>query len=153
MLEDLRSAGCSARQLQLFTALFHAFPPPAQKQTGRKGECYAECITPKLLPLFKADISGISHLLAPDQAMVNEVSKQLAEGAACTPAYVPFVTANLADPPWKPQLSTHEKAGEDWNHRMHSLRSSQPLPFQSYLYYQIRFILAAHMAGAWSEFG
>ena len=150
-LEDLRAAGCSARKLAFPTAISHV--PPTHRQTGGNGGSFTECATPKLLPQFQAGLSGISHLLSPGRAMVNEASNQLAEGAACAPANVPFVAANLADHPWKPQLPTHEKAGEDWNNRTHSLRSVQPLPFQSYIYYHLRFIYAAHLAGACAQLG
>ena len=65
------------------------------------------------------------------------------------PAYVPRVADKLTEGPWKHQLATREKACEDWNSRMASLRSAQPLPFQDYIYYQFRFIHAAHMVGSW----
>ena len=142
----------SARNLGLFTVLMVLFPPPSQAHTGKKAQ-YVECCIPKLMAQYSANLSQLSPLLSPDQAMVNDVIRQLSEGESCSPAYTPFVIANLAEDPWKPQLSTHDRPLEEWQTRMNTFRSSQPLSFQAYIYYSLRFILAAHLCSAWSEFG
>ena len=152
MLEDLRKAGASARDLNLFTGLFRLFPPPAQTQPGKKSN-FAECCIPRLLPKFTADISQLNDLLVPDQAMVNDISRQMAEGEMCHPSYLAFPTANLKEEPWKPALATHDRAAEDWKSRMAGLRSSQSISFQAYTLYLLRFIFSAHMVSAWDHFG
>ena len=152
MLEDLRAAKKSAKDLRLFTALLALFPPPSQLGANKKGQ-FVECCIPKLIQNFKADLSSLSQLITPDQLMVNDISRQLSEGEACHPAYIPFVTANMADEPWKPQLSTHDRSLGEWSSRMSSLKSSQSLSFQAYIFYSFRFILAAHMVDAWQHFG
>ena len=102
---------------------------------------------------FSANLTGLSPLLAPDQAMVNDISRQLNEGETCTPHYTPFVLAQLHQEPWRSPLPAHDKVVDDWSDRMKSLRSIQPLPFQAYLFYQLRFIMAAHLCSAWETFG
>ena len=52
-----------------------------------------------------------------------------------------------------PQLSTRDKALEEWASRTAGIRSSQELPLQAYVLYSIRFIYAAHMVSAWANFG
>ena len=152
MLEDLRRAGASAKSLGLFTALLNLFPPPVQAQQGRKGG-FVECCIPRLLPDFSANLSGLASGLVPNQPMVNDISRQLAEGELCHPAYTAFPTAHLQDEPWKPDLSTHDRAAEDWKKRMTGLRSSQSISFQAYVLYSLRFIFSAHMVSAWEPFG
>ena len=152
MLEDLRRAGASAKALGLFTALLNLFPPPIQSQQGKKGS-FVECCIPRLLPEFSAHLAGLNSGLVPNQPMVNDISRQLADGELCHPSYTAFPTAHLQDDPWKPDLSTHDRAAEDWKKRMTGLRSSQFISFQAYILYSLRFILAAHMVSAWEPFG
>ena len=108
-LEDIRAAGCAALHLACSTSLLHLFPAPTTRST-KKGGAYTERIAPLTLRNFSADLSGLSRLLVPDQAMANDISRHLADGSSCYPAYTPFATENLAGDPWGPKLPTHEKA-------------------------------------------
>ena len=150
ILEDLRAKKLSARDLELILALFHTFPAQTRDGSNKKA-LLEELHIPTLTKSFTGDLMTLSPLLAPDQALVNEISRQLKEGENCVPRYTPFVTAQLHLEPFRSQF--HDNIVVDWADRMKSMRSAQPLPFQAYLLFQMRFILAGQICSAWSQFG
>ena len=152
ILEDLRHQGRSARELDFLLSLFHTFPAPVRNPNNKKS-LQEELRIPTLMKDFPAQLSGLSTLLAPDQAMVNDITRQLNEGESCVPRFYPFATAQLHSDPWRSPLPAHDRVVDDWADRMKALKSAQPLPFQAYLFYQIRFILAGHLCAAWGHFG
>ena len=81
--------------------------------------------------------------------MVNEISRQIAEGELRHPAYIAFPIAHLQVGHWEPQLPAHDRAAEDWEKRMAGLPSCQSISFQAYIIYPVRFVFPAHMVSAW----
>ena len=48
---------------------------------------------PTLMSQFSEDLQSLSSLIASDQSMVNDVSRQLQEGDSRIPRFAPFVIA------------------------------------------------------------
>ena len=85
--------------------------------------------------------------------MVDDISRQIQEGDSRIPRFDPFVIDQLRSEPWRSPIPAHDKIVEDWPDRMEAPKAPLPLPFQAYLFYQLRFILAAHLGSAWDRFG
>ena len=151
MLEDLRGKGFSASDLELILALFHTYPVQVRDKTSKKLQ--EELHIPTLMAKLTGDLSSLSPLIAPDQAIVNEITRQLQEGDSCVPRFKPFVLAQLHLEPFRSPSHIHDNITTDWADRMKSMRSAQPLPFQAYLLFQNRFIMAGQLCSAWEHFG
>ena len=87
--------------------------------------------------------------------MVNYVSRELAIGKTMVPSYTPFIVPNLADVPWPAPSAEHKSDIVKWNSNRQAGQEAvaQPLPLNAWALYQIRFIFAADLVGAWQIFG
>ena len=88
--------------------------------------------------------------------MANYISLELARGMAKVPAYTPFIVPDVSASPWAITAKEHVAAVVRWrgNSRQGKLdANSTAIPMQAWLLYQLRFIVAADLAGAWSAFG
>ena len=88
--------------------------------------------------------------------MANYISSELARGVAKVPAYTPFIAPDVATAPWAVTAKEHVAAvfRRRGNSRQHKKGgNSTDIPIQAWLLYQLRFLVAADLAGAWSGFG
>lgn len=108
---------------------------------------------PTLISKLTGGLMTLSPLIAPDQDLVNETTRQLQEGGACIPRFNPYVIDQLHLGPFRSPFPSHGNIVADWAERMKNMRPSQPLPFQAYLLYQSRFIMAGQICSAWEHFG
>ena len=75
---------------------------------------------------------------------------------AKVPAYTPFIVPDVSASPWAVTAKEHVAAVVRWrgNSRQAKRDENSTLkPMQAWLLYQIRFLIAADLAGAWSSFG
>lgn len=93
----------------------------------------------RLLPDFTDDLSALGELLAPDQLMVSEIPRILAEGAPGRHSYVAFPIARLCGRTRKPQISAHDRPAGEWRDRMTVVLSSRTVSSQSYVLYLVGF--------------
>ena len=133
-------------------ALFHTFPSPVRDKDNKKVP-QEELRIPTLAKSPPSNLQRLSPLLALDQAMVNDISRHLVEGESRVPKYTPCVIAQFHLGPWKSPLPSHDRVVDGWADRANALRSPHPLPFQAYLFYQLRFIMAGHLFSACEAFG
>ena len=152
LLQDLRDDDLSHRDLVFLLKIFETFPPTLKNRNTKHPE-FEEVRIPLKLSKMSLPLSTLPGLLVPDQRMTNEISELLARGQACSPAYFPFVVLPLNKEPWIPSLLEHKRAQDAWNTRMKSFASDQPLSFQSWIFYRLRFVLTAEVVGAWAPFG
>ena len=136
----------------MLLALFHTSLAPVGGRNNKK-TLHEEIHIPTPTAQFSANLQSLFHLLVPDQAMVNDISRQLDEGEMRTPRYAPFVLSQLTLGPWRDPLPAHDRVVEDWADRAKAIRSIRRLPFQAYLFYQLRFIISGHLCSAWGAFG
>ena len=88
--------------------------------------------------------------------MANYISLELARGMAKVPAYTPFIVPDVAVSPWAITAREHVAAVVRWRGNSRQAKreeNSTAIPMQAWLLYQLRFIIAADLAGAWSGFG
>ena len=85
MLEDLRGKGYSACDLDLILALFHTYTDQIRVKTNKKLQ--EELHIPTLMAKLTGNLSFLSPLIAPGQAIVNEITRQLQDGDSCAPRF------------------------------------------------------------------
>ena len=117
---------------------------------------FAELDIPRIFLTYTPLMSGLSALFRPSQDMVNFASKELAQAASKDPPYTPYLTPNLHLRPWMPETSDRLVAQAQWESYAKSSKKAQlplELSIQSFLLYQLRFVLAADLCSAWQGFG
>ena len=90
------------------------------------------------------------------QEMANYISLELARGMAKVPAYTPFIVPDISASPWAITAKEHVAAVVRWRGNSRQGKkdeNSSAIPMQAWLLYQLRFLVAADLAGAWSAFG
>ena len=88
--------------------------------------------------------------------MANYISLELARGMAKVPAYTPFIVPDVSASPWVVTSMEHVAAvvRRRGNSRLAKREgNSAAAPMQARLLYQLRFLIADDLAGAWSGFG
>ena len=102
LIEDLRKNGYTYPQLEFLLQLFDVFPSLTRNPAGNQRVEIEEVCIPRELSSYKPDLSGLSSLWRPDQAMVNISPNETAREADVIPAYVPYPNPDLAKKPWIP---------------------------------------------------
>ena len=146
----------SSPELQLLTQLFTHFAPVMVRQRpNAKGPAFEELVIPQKLPRYTANLSGLGGFLKPNQPMANYISKEIAVGKLKVPSYTPYIVPNPAEAPWPVPSAEHRTALAKWGSNRQASRSANPqaLPLNAWLLYQLRFIFAADLCGAWATFG
>ena len=88
--------------------------------------------------------------------MANYISLELARGMAKVPAYTPFIVPDVAASPWAVTARGHVAAVARWRGNSRQAKreeNSTAIPTHARLLYQLRFLISADSAGAWSGFG
>ena len=137
--------------MQLFA---HFLPISAKHRANAKDPAYEEVVIPRRLAEYSVDLRNLGGFLKPNQPMVNYVSKELAIGKLKVPSYTPYIVPNLAEAPWPPS-SEHVTAITKWSSTRQAKGAAGPqaIPLNAWLLYQLRFIFAADVCGAWACFG
>ena len=133
--------------------MFDAFPCDPKNMSGAAKIDIEEVCIPRELRTYKFDLALLSSIWRPVQAMVNLVTSELTRASSTVPAYRAYVIPDLSKRPWVPLVPEHERSMANWSHKMKGLRSGQPMNMQSFIFYRIRFIIAADLAGAFRHFG
>ena len=107
ILEDLRAQKFSACELGITLALFRNYPAQPRDRNNKKFIREELCI-PTLMKTLSGDLEDLSPIIAPDQALVDEITRQLQEGENCAPRFTPFVLAQLHIEPFPPPLPAHD---------------------------------------------
>ena len=104
---------------------------------------------------WRLGLSKLSGLLAPGQEMVNHFTREMAKAEKKRPSFQPYVTPGLAQEPWRPFYPAHAKALGNWKvlNSSHKKPSQMDLSFQAWAFYNLRFLRAGELAGAWAPFG
>ena len=102
LIEDLRKNGYTYPQLKFLLQLCDVFPSLTRNPTGNQKIEIEEVCIPREIQAYKPDLSGLSSLWRPDQAMVNFFSNETARAAAVVPAFVPYPNPDLTKKPWIP---------------------------------------------------
>ena len=156
-LAEIREAeGKSFPELHLLMQLFSHFQPIVTKlRANAKDPAFEELVIPRALARYTADLSGLGGFLKPNQLMVNYVSRELARGKLQVPSYTPYIVPAIAEVPWPVASAEHKAAATKWTGNRQAAKAAQfqPLPLNAWLLYQLRFILAADICGAWTAFG
>ena len=142
--------------LQLILQLLSHFSPQLLKpRANAKDPPFEEAVLPEKLKAYRADLSQLGAFLKPNQLMANFISKELAKGKAQVPSYVPYIVADVSAVPWPVQSAEHTAAATAWKAKRQAKKvvNPQPVPFNAWLLYRLRFILTADLLGAWAEFG
>ena len=146
-----------------------------QVRPSAKDPAYAILVIPERLMEFKVDISGIPGLFKPDvvgfppaqiisrgglfsgtQEMANYISLELDRCRNKVPAYTPFIVQKVSASPWAVTSKDHMADVARWRTSARKAKredNPQPIPMQAWLLYQMRFLIAADLAGAWLGFG
>ena len=72
------------------------------------------------------------------------------------PPFTPYVVPQLSSAPWLPDVAEHRNSFENWSRNARQARrraTPQELPIQSFLLYQLRFIVAGECCMAFRPFG
>ena len=71
------------------------------------------------------------------------------------PTYQPYATPDISQEPCRPFYPARTKAIETWKVLISSHKKPSPmdLSFQAWSFYNLRFLLAGGLAGAWAPFG
>lgn len=157
-LRDLREIErLSFPEMQLLLQILGHFPARQLLiRPNAKDPAFEELVIPERLREFKVDLSSIGAFLKPTQEMANYISLELARGRSKVPAYTPFIVPDVTAAPWAVQSKEHEAAFSRWRNNARGSKKeekSSSIPMQAWLLYQIRFMVAADLAGAWSAFG
>ena len=153
-LTDLRKGDKTRkplRELRLVIDIFGLFVIQKDEEKPK----YEEITIPEKLKLWSPSITNLLGLLLPDQDACNYFSFELAKGRCETHPIAPFATAEFHKKPWLPTESSHSRAQDVWKtmNKSHKRPSKLELGFQSWVTYNLRFILAGDLASAWKTFG
>ena len=121
-----------------------------------KDPAFEEIAIPGRIREFKADLSSIGGFLKPTQEMANFISLEIARGRSKVPAYTPFAVPDLSAAPWAVSSKEHDAAVSRWgtSSRVADREgAANSIPTQAWLLYNLRFVIAADLAGDWSAFG
>ena len=143
-------------EMQLLMQLFSHFEPITAKQRSNiKDPAFEEIVLPRKLAAYAADLRGLGGFLKPNQPMVNYVSRELALGKLKVPSYTPYIVPSIAEVPWPVPSAEHKAAMVKWNSNRQAAKAAQPqpVPINAWVLYQLRFIFAADICGAWCSFG
>ena len=109
---------------------------------------------PERARTFTADLGGIGTPLKPSQEMANYICLELARGQAKVPAYAPFIVSDVAAAAWPAPSKEHEADVTRWRTSARQANDNpSSIPMQAWLLYQLRFLIAADLAGDWADFG
>ena len=112
--------------------------------------------TPEKLREFTVSFSGVAAFPKPSHAMANRIILELVGGRGELPAYVMYIVPDQASAPWPIDTQEHQSAAPRLRtsaRQAHREKSRQALPMQSWVLYQLRFFIAAGLAGDWKSFG
>ena len=140
------------RLMQLFS---HFEPITAKQRSNIKDPAFEEIVLPRKLASYSADLRGLGGFLKPNQPMVNYVSRELALGKLKVPSYTPYIVPNIAEVPWPAPTAEHKAATLKWNSNRQAAKAAQPQPvsINAWVLYQLRFLFASDLCGAWNSFG
>ena len=124
-------------------------------QTKEKEVKFEEPVIPARLRRWSADLSQIAAYLVPGQDMANVFAREFHLAEKKGPPSTPLVCPDLSKRPWCAPLGSHERSNKSWRDsvaRKHK-DSPQQISLQSYLLYNLRFLLTGDMLVAWHSFG
>ena len=139
------------KELRLTLEIFALFPIQKDEEKPR----YEEVTIPVKLRRWAPSLQDLKGLLLPDQDECNHFSFELAKGRCKKPPMIPFITGELHKQPWMPPQEAHSRALDSWKNlqKTHKRPSTLELGFQSWIAYNLRFIMAGDLCGAWDTFG
>ena len=88
--------------------------------------------------------------------MADLISLALARGLSKVPAYTPPIVPRVADAPWPVPSNEHPAAIAKWGANTRAAKRElfrMAVPIQSWILYQLRFLITAELMGALSTFG
>ena len=135
-------------------ALNQHLPPHSQGSSSNVK--FTELDIPRALNDYAPSLTAIGGFLRPTQAMVNMIRKEIAEAANKDPPFLPFIVPKLSSIPWRPDTADHDQAIPSWKAYAKNRKTGQPaleLSIQSFLLFQLRFVVAADICAAWLPFG
>ena len=153
LIEDLRKTGYTYMQLRFLLQIFDTFLPVARNVSNNQRVEIEEICIPRVLKDYAPNLSGLSNLWRPDQAMVNVFTQEIARASSVIPPFTPYPHPDITQKPWVPNEPGQDRAVNSWVQKMKGLKSTQPLNMQCYVYYRIRSILAGDLARAYDKFG
>ena len=156
LFEDLRQREQKTYPELSFLIAMNQNLPPHSQGGAAKDIRFVELDIPRSLLTYTPLLSGLSALFRPSQDMVNFASKELAQAASKDPPYTPYPTPKLRTHPWMSEPSDHLAAQAQWERYAKSSKKAQlplELSIQSFLLYQLRFVLAADLCSARQGFG
>ena len=150
-----RKARPNFPELRLLADLFETYGISSIPKCAPGNPRIEELTIPKEMKTWRLGLSCLSGLLAPGQEMVNHFTLEIAKAKQKRPAYHPYVIPDLSKEPWRPFYPAHAKALESWKalNGSHKKPSPMDLSFQSWVFYNPRFLLAGDLAGCWAPFG
>ena len=150
-----RKAQPNFPELRLIVDLFEVYGVSTVPKSAVDNPRIEELTIPKEMKHWKLDLSHLTGFLAPDQEMVNFFTVELTKAKQKRPAYKPYVVPDLSKEPWRPFYPAHAKALETWRALNNSHKKPSPLDlsFQTWVFYNLRFLLAGDLTGAWTPFG
>ena len=94
-------------------------------------------------------LSSLSGLLAPGREMVNFPTLEMAKAKQKRPAYHPYATPGLIKEHWLPCYPARAKALGSWRALGGSHKKPSPMDLicQSFVFYNLRLLLAGDLAG------
>ena len=102
-------------------------------------------------PSMKDLLGNLKH----SQDLCNQFSLEIARGELLTPPVFPYVVPDLSRKPWAIQEPAHVLALQNWQklQKPHKRPGAQDVSINQWFLYNLRYILAGDLAGAWSPFG
>ena len=142
-------------ELRLLAGFFETYGISSTPKASPENPRIEELTIPKEMKSWRLDLSSLTGLLAPGQEMVNFPTLEIEKAKQKRPAYHPYVTPDLSKEPWRPFYPAHAKAMDTWRTLNISHKKPSPLDFsfQAFVFYNLRFLLAGDLTGAWTPFG
>ena len=87
--------------------------------------------------------------------MANHITIELTRGALDVPPYIPIVAGDLVESHWIHDDPIFARAHDAWKKLQlpHNRPPTQPISFQAFVLYYLRFMLARDLSSAWAHFG
>ena len=156
LLADLRRPE-NRRSLEDLTLLLDIFDvyECQRKNTNPKDPKYEAVTISEAMRHWKPNMKDLSGNLKPSQDLCNHFSLEIARGKLLSPPVFPYVVPDLSKKPWAVQEPAHTSALESWQklQQSHKRPGTQDLSINQWFLYNLRYVLAGDLAGAWSPFG
>ena len=156
MLADLRRPE-KRRPLEDLTLLLDIFDvyECQRKNTNPKDPKYEAVTIQEAMKRWRPNMRDLTGHIKPSQDLCNHFSLEIAKGKLLSPPVFPYVVPDLSKKPWAIQEPAHTAALESWQklQKSHKRPGTQEVSINQWFIYNLRYILAGDLAGAWDPFG